>query len=266
MTEHTVAVVGGAGTIGTTAAYTLGVDRPDVDVRLCDVAGDEAAALMHHIDDLAYVRLEEPERIGIRDHDPGDVAAAGGLHGLEIGVAVIIARNLHRVEAGHGDACRVGAVRAVGNEHLRPPAIAAVCMVAANHEHPGELALRAGRRLQGYPPEAADPLEEVLEPPHELETPLGELLGLEGMLAYEPRGGGRPLVYLRVVLHRTGSEWIEVGIDCEVRLGEPGEVANHLELAHLRKIGRGVSQEVDRRAGSVACGVPRQMRFASSLR
>jgi malate dehydrogenase len=64
MTEHTVAVVGGAGTIGTTAAYTLGVDRPDVDVRLCDVAGDDAAG---HAIDLRHARCHTAHALG----DPG---------------------------------------------------------------------------------------------------------------------------------------------------------------------------------------------------
>jgi malate dehydrogenase len=81
MTEHTVAVVGGAGTIGTTAAYTLGVDRPDVDVRLCDVAGDDAAG---HAIDLRHARCHTAHALGapgptgeVTAVDPGPDAVRG---------------------------------------------------------------------------------------------------------------------------------------------------------------------------------------------
>ncbi len=59
--SHTVTVVGGAGTIGTTAAYTLAVTRPDVTVRLCDVEG---AAATGHATDLRHARCHAAHALG----------------------------------------------------------------------------------------------------------------------------------------------------------------------------------------------------------
>lgn len=43
-----IAIIGGAGTVGTTVAYTLAIDRPEVDISLLDI--DEEGARGHGID------------------------------------------------------------------------------------------------------------------------------------------------------------------------------------------------------------------------
>lgn len=58
---HTVTVVGGAGTIGTTAASALGIARPDVDVRLCD---PEREAATGHATDLRHARCHSAHALG----------------------------------------------------------------------------------------------------------------------------------------------------------------------------------------------------------
>ena len=77
----TVTVVGGAGTIGTTAAYALGIDRPDVDVRVCDLDGDGAAG---HATDLRHARCHAAHALGpagptgdVTTVDPGPGAVRG---------------------------------------------------------------------------------------------------------------------------------------------------------------------------------------------
>lgn len=69
----TVTVVGGAGTIGTTAAAALGIDRPDVDVLLCDVERETAAG---HATDLRHARCHASHALG-PDGPTGDVTAVG---------------------------------------------------------------------------------------------------------------------------------------------------------------------------------------------
>jgi malate dehydrogenase len=73
MTE-TVTVVGGGGTIGSTAAYTLAMSNPDIDVRLCDVDGDTAAG---HATGIRHARCHASHSLGAtgnRDRT-GDVTA-----------------------------------------------------------------------------------------------------------------------------------------------------------------------------------------------
>ena len=62
--SHTVTVVGGAGTIGTTAAYTLAVTRPDVTVQLCDLEREAAAG---HATDLRHARCHAAHALGADD-------------------------------------------------------------------------------------------------------------------------------------------------------------------------------------------------------
>jgi hypothetical protein len=72
----TVTFVGGGGTVGSTAAYTLAVDRPHGDLRLCDVDVDCAVVAGGAID-------PEPEvREAVREYArvvPYNASAAGGV-------------------------------------------------------------------------------------------------------------------------------------------------------------------------------------------
>ena len=70
--SHTVTVVGGAGTIGTTAAYTLAATRPDVTVRLCDIEGEAATG---HATDLRHARCHAAHALGADDAARGGTTA-----------------------------------------------------------------------------------------------------------------------------------------------------------------------------------------------
>jgi hypothetical protein len=94
-------------------------------------------------------------------------------------------------------------------------------VVRARHEHPGELAVRPGGRLEAERREAADLLQQVGEEPHELQASLRDRLGIERMGLGEPWQAGGPFVHLRVVLHRARPERIEVQVNRLVEVGEP---------------------------------------------
>ena len=77
----TVTVVGGAGTIGSTAAYTLAVSNPDVEIRLCDPEREAAAG---HATDVRHARCHashplDPARStgDVTTVDPGPDAIRG---------------------------------------------------------------------------------------------------------------------------------------------------------------------------------------------
>lgn len=56
-----VVFVGGGGTVGSTAAYTLATDRPRIDVSLCDVASDAAWG---HATDVRHARCHAGNALG----------------------------------------------------------------------------------------------------------------------------------------------------------------------------------------------------------
>jgi malate dehydrogenase len=65
-----VTVVGGGGTVGSTVAYALAIDRPDVDVRICDVDADAAWG---HATDVRHARCHAGHALGTAGPPTGDV-------------------------------------------------------------------------------------------------------------------------------------------------------------------------------------------------
>ncbi len=112
-------------------------------------------------------------------------------------------------------------------------AFAPILEVGAHQHQPGQLPLRPRRRLQRAGVETGDLLEDLLQPPHQLERPLRAALLLVRVEVLEPRQHHDPLVHPRVVLHRAAPERIEAGVDAEVAGGQRGEVAHELRLCQL---------------------------------
>ena len=147
--------------------------------------------------------------------------------------------DLLELEAGHGDAGGVRAVRGVGGDDDAPLLGLAPVGEVRPHEHEaGELALRARRGLERDRVQPAHLGEDLLEPPHELERALGCLLLLVRVQVAEAGQVDDALVHPRVVLHRARAERVEAGVDAEVPVGERGEVAHELRLGDLRQARR----------------------------
>ena len=78
----------------------------------------------------------------------------------------------------------------------------------------------------------------------------------------QTRQGRRSLVDLRIVFHRARAERIEVPVDAEQPPGQPGEVANQIQLADLRQIGGLAGQEFSRDDRRSIHGLDVQLRQA----
>ena len=179
--------------------------------------------------------LEQAQRRRVRDHHGRGPRAEGGPERVDVHAAVGRGRDRDRAEAGHRRGRRVRAVRAVGDEHLVALRVAPRAVVGADHEDPGQLALGARRRLERHRPHAADLGQGLLELPQQLERALGGLVGGERMEVGEARQAGRPLVELRVELHRARAERIEARVDRVVELRQVDVVADDLGLVELRQ-------------------------------
>jgi malate dehydrogenase len=93
-----VTVVGGGGTVGATAAYTLAVDRPAVDVRLCDLDADAAWG---HATDVRHARCHAGTPVGVSDPPTGDVSAVEpGPEAVRDADCVVVTASVPRPEGG----------------------------------------------------------------------------------------------------------------------------------------------------------------------
>ena len=124
-------------------------------------------------------------------------------------------------------------MRRVGHEDLVAFGVAAGAVVGADHQDAGQLAVRAGRRLERDGVHAADLDERLLELPQQLERALGDLVGRQRVERGEAGQPGGPLVDLGVALHRARAERVEARVDRVVQLRQVDEVADDLGLVEL---------------------------------
>ena len=209
--------------------------------------------------DLLDVRVEEPQRVGVREHEAGDVLVGLRPQVVQVHAPVGVRADLHDGVAGHRHRRGVRAVRGVRREDL-VPRLAAILVVGAGQQHAGELAVRAGAGLQRDVRQPGDLAEGPLQLPHELEGPLGVLRALERVQARVPRERRHALVQARVVLHRARAERVEARVEVEVPLREVDVVADDLRLGDLgqRRRGRAPQARRQQRLGVLLGDVERR--------
>ena len=106
---------------------------------------------------------------------------------VDVDVAARVGLHRRQLVAGHRHARGVRAVRGVGDDDLAPLLVLAAVGEVRVHEHQaGDLALRAGRRLERHRVQARHLREDLLEPPHQLERALRAVLLLVRMQMREP--------------------------------------------------------------------------------
>ena len=167
--------------------------------------------------------------VSIRQATSSDDLGAEVVH---LDPAALVGRELDHLVAGHRHRGRVGAVGGVGGQHLGA-LLAAVRVVGAGQQQPGELAVGAGRGLEADVRQPADLRQRLLQEPHQLQRALGAARVLGGVQAGVPGQRRDPLVEPRVVLHRARAQRVEAGVEVEVAPREPVVVADDLGLGDL---------------------------------
>jgi hypothetical protein len=180
---------------------------------------------MCNLHDLAF---EHTERGRIRQHDAGGCRTHRRLQRLDIHVAIGIAGNLLDDESAHGRGCRVGAVRRLRHDDFGACRITARSVVGTDHRHAGKLALRAGHRRETDGRHPRDLLQHLLQLMHARQKPLR--LRPQRMSAQELRQHRVSVAGLRVVLHRAGTQGIEMRVDGEIHLRQAGEMTHRLQF------------------------------------
>lgn len=93
-----VTIVGGGGTVGSTVAYTLAIDRPRVDVRICDIDADAAWG---HATDVRHARCHAGHALGTATPPTGSVDAVDpGTAAIRDADCVVVTASVPRPEGG----------------------------------------------------------------------------------------------------------------------------------------------------------------------
>ena len=165
----------------------------------------------------------------------GDQRAQRG----EIDVPGRVRWHFHHPESGHAGGGRVRAVRRIGHQDGVALAFAPVVEVLPHDQHAGQLAVRAGSRLERHGGETGDLRQHRLKLEHQRHRALHAQLRLERMQRGEAGDARRHLVHLRVILHGARAERVEAGVDAVVQLRQAHVVAHQVDLGHLghRQIG-----------------------------
>jgi len=141
-------------------------------VQVRPVTVHQPARLVHQPADLHDVLVEQPERVRVRQHHAGYAARQVAAQVIEIHIPPRVRPEFDDLVAGHGRGGGIGAVCRVGNQHQIPLGIPAPGVIGVDHQHAGELALCAGRRLQRDGRKAADLCQHALQLVHQRQVAL----------------------------------------------------------------------------------------------
>ncbi len=185
---------------------------------------------------LGDVFFEDAQRVGIGDHQRGDVFIHGARERFDIHHAAIVGLDVLHFVSGHGGGGGIGAVRGIGDQELLAR-IALRLKQRADQQDAGEFAVRAGGGLQRDGVHAGDFGEHAL-PAFAMtsQNALRERFGLIRMRPRQAFDARHLLIHARVVLHGAGAERIEAQIDGVVPGGEAREVADDFHFADFREV------------------------------
>ncbi len=187
--------------------------------------------------------LEQPERVGVREHQAGDVVVHECGERVRVDQPSRVGGHRDGLEPPEAHARGVRAVRRLRDQDL--PTHGPLCRVVRAHDQqPGELPAGARGRLQRRAGHPGDLAEGALQAPQELEGSLCRGVGLERMEVGEARECRCGLRDLRVVLHRARAERVHARVDPVVLLREARVVRHEVALGELGQVrGRGAAMD-----------------------
>ena len=199
-------------------AHITGTDHSEQGVHVGSVVVEKAAASVHEGCNFSDVPFEKAQCVGVGQHYSCDVVAEERLERIQVHEAVRSGFHFHDLKTADRRAGRVGAMRAVRDDHLRAGQVAAGHVVFAHQHEPGKLTVGTGAGQEGEMLHPGDRCEGLVHP---VENSLcsfhgaGRLERVQSRKAWEIADF---LVYLGIVFHRAAAERIKSGIDAEVHL------------------------------------------------
>ena len=225
-----------------------------VEVRAVVVGG--RADVVDDPHDLLDVRVEQPERVRVGQHQAGDVAVGLRPQVVDVDAAARVGADLDDLVAGHRHGRRVGAVGGVGRQH-GAALLAAVGVVGARQR--GRRRARRASRPRAAARRAAGPAISASARSRRhisSSAPCARAGSVSGCRRACPGERRDALVQARVVLHRARAERVEARVEVEVAPREAHVVAHELGLGDLRQPRRLAAaqprRDAARRAGARA--------------
>ena len=210
-------------------AHVAGANDAQDRIEVGAVVVEQSADLMDRRSDLRDVLLEEARRVGIGEHDPGDLGVERLSQGSEIDQTAIVGRDGGHLVAAERRRCRVRSVRRVRDQD--PSSSVAVGLVVRRHEQqPGQLTGSTSGRLEGCGRHASDLAERTFKAHHDLEPSLDETCRCSRMDIGEPWQGCDRVTQLGVVLHGARAQRIGPEVDRELPVTQTGEVGHQVPL------------------------------------
>ena len=210
--------------------------RPAEDgVQIRAVVVEQSAGVVNDVRDLQYPTLEDAAGRGIGEHDAGGARPDDLLERRNVDIAVCAHGNFAHGVAAHGGGRGIGAVGCGRHDDLGSLPFAVRLVASADHGHAGELALGTGHGRERHACHAGDGAEHLLQIVEAGKKALAQRHRRQRMPIQEAKLAGRPMRTARVVLHRAGTQRIELRVDGEVPGREVGVVPHHLQFGCLRQ-------------------------------
>ena len=221
----------------------------DNGVEIGPVAVEIAARLVDQVGNLADIPLEQATRVGIGQHDAGDIITELGLEGLHVDAAGLVGRDLVDGEATLHGGCRIGAVGAFRNEDAATAGLAVGIELGADRHHAAELTMRTGFRRHRHGRHIGQRHQPVSQFTHQLVGALHGRDRLQRVHIGEARKAGHFLVETRIVLHRARTERVETQIDRIVLARQTHIVAHGLRFGEAGQADLGLALEPAKTGG-----------------
>ena len=238
------------------AAAAVGHGEGLVEVEVAHISTDHTGAGMTHLrvhvgavhvdlragsvdllDNVLDALVEDTVGRWVGDHDARQrvlvlVDLLGQVRQVDGAVGKVV--HLHHCHAVHGGRGGVRAVRRARDQADLTLALADAVEVLANGQQAGELAVRAGERLEAHLLEAGDGGEHLIEVVDDLQVALGVLAGRVGVHVGELGPGDGDHRGGAVQLHGAGAQRDHRVIQRQVLRLQLVQVAGHLVLAVVR--------------------------------
>jgi hypothetical protein len=129
-------------------SHVARADDTENGIEVGAVVVEQAPHLVHGRGNGLDVLLEEPQRVGVGQHDAGHVGVEHRAQRLQVDAATVVAGHGDRLVAAQGDRGRIGAVGRVRDDDA-VAGLAPGFVVRPHQQQPGQFPGRSGGRLQG---------------------------------------------------------------------------------------------------------------------
>ena len=216
-------------------AHVAGSGLAENGIEIGAIVVQQTAGLVDDGGDLGDIPLEHAQSRWIGQHQPGGLRADRLPQGGEIHIASGVGGNFPNREAAHDGGGGIGAVSGVRHQHLATGVIAARDVVGADHRHPGEFTLSARHWGQRHCLHSGHFPQHLLQFVQAGQKTLADAFRRQRMAGQQTGQRGQPVTDPRVIFHGAGTQRIEVSVDGEILLRQPGVVTYRLEFRDFRQ-------------------------------